>query len=632
MESQFCTGSKLSSFVCRGVFIAWLGFSFQPALAAVLTHRYSFDTDAGDSVGGANGTLQGAAFITNGAVVLNGTNSFVRLPNNLFTNKSVSFEVWYADAGINNPNAQVYSFAGPYGAMFYQLSGVGGFAINGDSIPTPNHYPSPPAVGGTNHLIWSLDITNQTAALYVNGILASQNPTSGLTPMSIGSATNDCIGANAQTNSTLNFQGRIFEFRIYDGALTPLEAAVHEAFGPDQLLADPGTLQAVRLAVPTPTGPGALFRAGVFADFSGVTNVNISTQPDMVLSSDNTNVIAIAPDQRLQTVGLGTTDITATWQGFSNTETVAVDVPQDVALIHRYSFNEATNDWVVHDSVGVANGQIFSPGGLTAFTGKGELMMTTVGSYSTIGGYAALPDGIISSLSEVSIEAWVTWTQRSLWPWQRIFDFGNSPGYSSTYFFMTTEANTFVTNNDVARTTISTNGIYSETPRLDWTNILPLDVTSFVAVTYSPVRGIAKFYVNGQPVSSGAATIPLSAIIDTDNWLGRSQYTGDSYFGGRYNEFRIYRGLLSDTDVAADYVAGPDVVGVDYVLHAFPLSNSLAITWGPSATNLVLKTSPVLGADATWSQVPIQPVLLNGRFRVTVPFTNNAAFYRLLPP
>ncbi len=205
---------------------------------------------------------------------------------------------------------------------------------------------------------------------------------------------------------------------------------------------------------------------------------------------------------------------------------------------------------------------------------------------------------------------------------------------------MTTEATTqplYDTNTGAydifpARTTISTNSIPGETPHLDWTNILPFNVTSFVAVTYSPVRGIAKFYVNGQPASSGVATIPLSAILDTNDWLGRSQYSDDPYFGGRYDEFRIYRGLLSDADVAADYAAGPDVVGVDYVLHDFVSSNLLTITWGPSATNWFLQSSPALGAGAVWSPVVDAPTFENGRYSVTVPISGEASFFRLRSP
>jgi hypothetical protein len=639
-EAQISKTTRLcfTSRVFRGavcfLLVCWLA---QTAPAATLTHRYSFDTDAGDSVGGANGILQGNAVIANGALVLDGTNSSVQLPNDLFTNyTSISFEVWYADGAVSNPSNQLYNFSGALGGMNYYLYGQGAYFFSTSSkivnLPIP-------AVGGTNHLVWTQDSTSQTARIYVNGALAAQNIAFTITPAMIGSTTNNLIGAGATNVAVSNFKGSILEFRTYQGALSPLDVAVLDAFGPDQPQSDPGTLQAVRVVIPSPTGPGALFRAGVYADFSGITNVNISTQPDLVLTSDNTNVIAIAPDQRLQTVALGVADITATWQGFSNTVTVTVGVPQDIALIHRYGFNEQTNDWIVHDSVGNADGQLVGLGGrvgsssLISFTGNGELEME--GSAQNYpGGYVDLPPGLISCLSEVSIEAWVTWTRYSvsvnplLFGWQRIFDFGNAP--NSSYFFMTTEATTapYLT----ARTTISTNGIFGETPRLDWTNILPVNVTSFVAVTYSPVRGIAKFYVNGQPASSGVATIPLSAIIDTNDWLGRSQYSEDPYFGGRYNEFRIYRGLLSDSDVAADYAAGPDAVGVDYVLHDFVSSNMLTMTWGPSATNWFLQSSPALGAGAVWSPVAAAPTFQNGRYGVTVPISGDASFFRLHAP
>lgn len=41
--------------------------------SASLTHRYSFTTDASNSVGGANGTLMNGATVSGGAVTLSGT-------------------------------------------------------------------------------------------------------------------------------------------------------------------------------------------------------------------------------------------------------------------------------------------------------------------------------------------------------------------------------------------------------------------------------------------------------------------------------------------------------------------------------------------------------------------------------
>jgi hypothetical protein len=357
-------------------------------------------------------------------------------------------------------------------------------------------------------------------------------------------------------------------------------------------------------------------------------------------------VIAFAPNQRLQTVSLGKANITAIWQGFSNTVTVMVGVPQDIALIHRYGFNEKTNDWIVHDSVGWANGRLFFQLQLgssgppnAAFTGNGEMKL--IGYPSPFSGaYVALPSGLISSLSEVSIEAWITWTPGNValgygsGGWQRIFDLGNQlNGQGVSYLFLTPATdNVSFSTKSLLHTAITTNLNIRETPRLNWTNILTTNVMSFVAVTYSPARKVMKMYLDGVPVASGTASIPLSGIIDTNNWLGRSQFSTDPYFSGNYNEFRIYSGLLSDADVAADYAAGPDAVGVDFVLHDYAASNSLTITWGPSATNLVLQSSPVLGAGAVWNPVPTPPVLQNGRWSVIVPLTGDAAYFRMHTP
>lgn len=644
MQKTFAAYSKGFSFDVR--FPLMLGLAFlaaQSVMAAVLTHRYSFDTDASDLVGSANGILQGAALVTNGALVLDGTNSSVQLPNDLFTNyDSISFEVWYADGAVSSPSNQLYNFSGPNGGMNYFLYGQGthfvGTSSNILSLPIP-------AVGRTNHLVWTQDSASQTARIYINGALAAESAGFTNTPAMIGSTTNNHIGAGATNVAASNFKGSILEFRTYQGALSPLDAAVLDAFGPDQAQLNPGTLQAVRVVIPSPTGPGALFRAGVFADFSGVTNVNISTQPYLILTSDNTNVIAIVPDQRprtvsyrLKTVALGAANITAKWQGFSNTLTVTVGVPQDIALVHRYGFNEQTNDWIVHDSVSGANGRVFGSASRASFTGMGELKM--IGYPTASEAYVALPSGLISSLSEVSIEAWVTWTPGNVQlgygtgGWQRIFDFGNQSGGQGVSYLFLTPATDYVsfTTKSLLHTAITTNLNINETPRLNWTNKLTTNVMSFVAVTYSPARRVMKMYLNGVPVASGTATIPLSGIIDTNCWLGRSLFSADAFFNGSYNEFRIYGGLLSDSDVAADYAAGPDVVGVDYLLHYQVSSNSLAVTWGLSAADWSLQSTPVLGSGASWSLVTNTPTFQNGRYSVTVPFSGDAAFFRLRSP
>lgn len=637
-------------------FAMWLAVIPEGAAsAAVLTHRFPFGATADDVVGGAIGVLQGNAALMNGAVVLDGTNSGVQVSNDLFTNyTAVTFEVWFVDEVATNANSVLYQFtstSGTNGGITLTGLGRGSYLSNNISQVLGIRDPIP---GLTNHLIWTQDRTTKTAALYLDGILAGKNTNFTFSPVSVGTITNSWIGAAGAGSAV--FKGSILEFRVYQGALTALEAAQSDAAGPDQPQAVPGALQSVRVVAPSTAGPGALLSPEAFADYANLTNVNIISQPELVLSSDNTNVIAVTVvsnlwfpfqfskpfdslsqytninlltiSRKLKTKATGTATVKISYLGFSNSTTVAVSAPQDFALIHRYSFGEPAGTYLVHDSVGDAHGRVMaSPSSAAAFSGIGELALGNTGP-----AYVKLPPGIISCQSEVTVEAWATYQGPILpgnWTaWARIFDFGDqTAGVGKTYWFLTPR-----NDSDYARTAASSNGIPGELTIIDWANGYPLNVSAHVAITYSPVRNVAKFYYNGKPSSPQSATTPLAAINDMNNWLGRSQFVEDPYLRGRYNEFRIYSGFLSDADIAADYAAGPDVIGSDFLLHIFPSNTNLTLTWGSSVTNWILESSSVLGAGAGWTQVPQSPTNQSGRFTVTVPMSDDARFFRLHNP
>src|ERR1051326_9304604 len=71
--------------------------------AQTLVHRWSFTNDVTDSVGGADGSLIGDAYVQDGAVVLDGNYpTFVDLPRDLVTNlTSFTFETWVTWNGGN---------------------------------------------------------------------------------------------------------------------------------------------------------------------------------------------------------------------------------------------------------------------------------------------------------------------------------------------------------------------------------------------------------------------------------------------------------------------------------------------------------------------------------------------------
>ena len=555
--------------------------SFGPALpAAVMTHRYPLDTTANDVVGGANGDLMGNTFLSNGSAFFDGTNSGVQLPANLFTNyDSISFETWYVDQAASNTGAFLYVFDRSPGAlgMSYQLVGEGSCAIS-TLNPATNAVSIPiPTVGRTNHLVWTQESNSQTARLYVNGVLAGQTTNFGITPALLGATSRNLIGRGAFLdfpNPGLgNFRGSISEFRVFQGALSPLEVAVSDAAGPDLPQVTVGNLQSIRLVLPPASGTGAALQPQVFADYAGLSNVNITGLPELVLFSDNTNVALIGTNQIVLTAGLGTANIVAAYSEFSNAVAISVVSPQDYILAHRYSFSEAVGTGIAYDAVGIANGRVRGYGPtntpqFSGFSGTGELLLN--GS-----GFVDLPPGLASSQSEITAEAWLTWNGGS--PWQQVFSFGGGqsgfqiPG-SYLYFTALTGPGSNNPPVGVAEMRFTTNSPVSGIETLDSTGPLGIGVGCHLAVAYSYPRGMATLYINGAHVATGEVSQPLSSLGDTNNLLGWSQFYLDPKFLGRFSEFRIYNGFLQDSDIAADYAAGPDVIGTDFraALRQFP--------------------------------------------------------------
>jgi len=140
--------------------------------------------------------------------------------------------------------------------------------------------------------------------------------------------------------------------------------------------------------------------------------------------------------------------------------------------------------------------------------------------------------------------------------------------------------------------------------------------------------------MDGVLVGTRNAPMPLSAMAgqDLNNWLGRSQFSADAYWGGKYNEFRIYSGILTPAQVQASFAAGPDSTGGEVPKLTTQVSGSnLTISWPASATGFNLESSPVLGPGATWTPVP--GAVVNGsQMQVTVSTATGIKFYRLRKP
>lgn len=228
-----------------------------------LAHRYSFTTNAWDSIGMAHGTLSGNAVVTNNALVLNGMpGSFVNLPGGLISGSSaVTIEFWAA-FGTNGNWARIFDFGnispslGGLGIQYLFFTPHSAYGTQRLELST-NSTVTLEAAGSfdsrTVHVVCIVDPTNHYAAIYTNGVL-EQTLTASWPALNSVSTAWSFIGRSLfSTDAYLN--ATIDEFRIYDGRLTPQEIAANDQFGPDALALPVSLIQSNSAAGLTLTWP-----------------------------------------------------------------------------------------------------------------------------------------------------------------------------------------------------------------------------------------------------------------------------------------------------------------------------------------------------------------------------------------
>jgi hypothetical protein len=617
-----------------------------PPPKPALQHRWSFNDAPGslsvtDSVGQASGTLFGGVTLTGGTAVLDGSSGYIEFPTNLLTSyQSVTLETWVTDTGSAGW-ARIFDFGNSVGGpgqqggglqnMFLSLPAGGGnlrgaYSLNdgGASEQVLEWVGNRPPAQTKAHIVWTTDGPTRTGRLYVNGQQVGINTNMTLTPVQVGPTSNDWLG-RSQYNDPY-FAGDFDEFRIYDGALAATDIQADFAAGPDLLpRTGPGAVQSLNLQL----GTNNLFLGGfttikLNATFADATTADVTSSTNTTFVSSDTGVFTVGTNALLDTVGVGQGQLIASYQGKSASNTITVvaisGVPAQPVLIHRYGFNDAPGSTTVKDSVGTADGTLNGTGSFT----NGQLNLPGTD------GYVSLPGPIVSTLTNITLEAWVTWNGNRAW--ERIFDFGSNTGgpgqqgTGDTYLFLTPQANSAT-----LRFAITTNSGGAESPILNGPTALPDGKESHVAVSYNLVAGVARLYLNGQRVAQGIAGDPLSIIAEDNDWLGRSQYA-DPNFNGLFNEFRIYNGAMLDVDVAADFAAGPDALPGTVSTVKLGVAHSGAsvmVSWPASAAGFILQSSPSLGPTANWQPVTATPTVANGQNTVTVTPNNATAFYRL---
>ncbi|MES2439685.1 MAG: BNR-4 repeat-containing protein [Verrucomicrobiota bacterium] len=230
---------------------------------------------------------------------------------------------------------------------------------------------------------------------------------------------------------------------------------------------------------------------------------------------------------------------------------------------HRWSFNGNLND-----SVGTATSTLVDPDSNAAVGGTGVLSSSDVllgGGARASSAYIQLGAGglLAGRKTPVTIELWAT--QVGVQNWARIFDFGSG---TTEYLFMSwTRAATLA---------------QDQVRWLDATSIAADDkiapyatgTAQHIVMTIEPRAGAAgstRVTVYAAPAGSPTLGSPkwtfdttntLLNLNDTFDYLGRSQFAADNTANARYDECRIWNGILTTTERQAFHAAGPDVATV----------------------------------------------------------------------
>ena len=244
----------------------------------------------------------------------------------------------------------------------------------------------------------------------------------------------------------------------------------------------------------------------------------------------------------------------------------------DAAIVQRWSFNTPTGDAVTGTPVAneVAGGEP------AVIRGAGAQFTRTAvkipGGNSDTAAYVDLPNGIVSGLTECTLEGWVS-VDAGGWNWGRIFDFGDSLGGELTDVGGGGEGRDYLA-------LTASRGTDYNVQRLEWRNETPggpgpggattLDSglpttfgrTFHYAVTVKPDGAggsLISYWRDGVLLNTDAATaFSLADINDVNNWLGRSNWTGDQNAAASFDEFRVYDTALDDTAIQASRTAGPN--------------------------------------------------------------------------
>jgi hypothetical protein len=251
------------------------------------------------------------------------------------------------------------------------------------------------------------------------------------------------------------------------------------------------------------------------------------------------------------------------------------DEPSGTRAIDSWGANHATLQATATRDVGISGSALKLDGTATA--------------------YATLPTGIVSTLNDFTISAWVRMDAKS--NWMRIFDFGTG---TSKYMFLTIQAGSA----NIMRYAIKNGGSEQQ---VSFNYNLPLNTWTNFVITQSGTT--CSMYINKVLVATNTSvTIKPSTIGSTNlNYLGKSQFS-DPMFKGSIDEFKIYSRALSASEIQ-NLTTNQAAIGTSSFITT--TKSDVADTHvlkSNTASHIVIYPNPLIG---NYFNIKLTPDLLN---------------------
>lgn len=213
------------------------------------------------------------------------------------------------------------------------------------------------------------------------------------------------------------------------------------------------------------------------------------------------------------------------------------DVPADLLL--HYGFDETSGNIAVDSSGhGYHGTYVRTPAFGTGVNGGSF----TMSGDSATSPYVKIPNGVLKGADSVTVSTYAKWKGGNNFQWL----FGLGPD-SNKYLFATPS------NGGSSLYSAITKASWSAESKLTAGKQLTPGEWRHVTVTLDGSTGTMVLYVDGVEAARTTTTIKPSELYDANKdysgYIGRSLYSGDPYFGGEVDDFRIYGRALTAAEV-----------------------------------------------------------------------------------